>query len=61
MAEPRDVACVGTGKVEPHDIEFPTFELKDGPGVNPATSGAGSRTLPSSGSSRRTSVAPTST
>jgi glutathione-independent formaldehyde dehydrogenase len=27
------------GKVELHDIDFPTFELKDGPGVNPANVG----------------------
>jgi glutathione-independent formaldehyde dehydrogenase len=30
---------MGTGKVEVHDIDFPTFELKDGPGVNPANVG----------------------
>jgi glutathione-independent formaldehyde dehydrogenase len=30
---------MGRGKVEIHDIDFPTFELKDGPGVNPANVG----------------------
>ena len=35
MAENRGVAYMGTGKVEVQDIDFPTFELKDGPGVNP--------------------------
>jgi glutathione-independent formaldehyde dehydrogenase len=39
MAENRGVAYMGTGKVEVHDIDFPTFELKDGPGVNPANVG----------------------
>jgi glutathione-independent formaldehyde dehydrogenase len=35
MAENRGVAYMGTGKVEVHDIDFPTFELQDGPGVHP--------------------------
>src|SRR5436853_231120 len=35
MADNRGVAYMGTGKVEVHDIDFPTFELQDGPGVNP--------------------------
>jgi glutathione-independent formaldehyde dehydrogenase len=39
MAENRGVAYIGPGKVELHDIDFPTFELKDGPGVNPANVG----------------------
>src|ERR687895_440986 len=39
MAENRGVAYMGPGKVEVQDIEFPTFELKDGPGVNPANVG----------------------
>jgi glutathione-independent formaldehyde dehydrogenase len=39
MAENRGVAYMGTGKVEVQDIDFPTFELKDGPGVNPANVG----------------------
>ena len=39
MAENRGVAYMGTGKVEVHDIDFPSFELKDGPGVNPANVG----------------------
>ena len=39
MAENRGVAYMGRGKVEIHDIDFPTLELKDGPGVNPANVG----------------------
>jgi glutathione-independent formaldehyde dehydrogenase len=39
MAENRGVAYIEPGKVELHDIDFPTFELKDGPGVNPANVG----------------------
>jgi len=39
MAENRGVAYMGTGKVEVQDIDFPTFELTDGPGVNPANVG----------------------
>src|SRR3954454_23563929 len=39
MAENRGVAYMGTGKVEVQDVDFPTFELKDGPGVNPANVG----------------------
>jgi glutathione-independent formaldehyde dehydrogenase len=35
MADNRGVAYIEPGKVEIHDIDFPTFELKDGPGVNP--------------------------
>ena len=35
MAENRGVAYMGTGKVEVQNIDFPGFELKDGPGVNP--------------------------
>ena len=35
MADNRGVAYMGTGKVEVQDIDFPTFELQDGPGVNP--------------------------
>jgi glutathione-independent formaldehyde dehydrogenase len=30
---------MGPGTVEVQDIDFPTFELKDGPGVNPANVG----------------------
>ena len=30
---------MGPGKVEVQDIDFPTFELQDGPGVNPANVG----------------------
>jgi glutathione-independent formaldehyde dehydrogenase len=39
MAENRGVAYMGPGEVELHDIDFPTFELQDGPGVNPANVG----------------------
>src|ERR1700759_4364522 len=39
MADNRGVAYMGTGKAEVQDIDFPGFELKDGPGVNPATVG----------------------
>jgi glutathione-independent formaldehyde dehydrogenase len=30
---------MGPGKVEVDDLEYPTFELRDGPGVNPANVG----------------------
>ena len=46
MADNRGVAYMGTGKVEVQDIDFPTFELKDGPGVNPDNVG---RQLPARG------------
>jgi glutathione-independent formaldehyde dehydrogenase len=39
MADNRGVAYMGTGKVEVQDIAYPTFELQDGPGVNPANVG----------------------
>src|SRR3712207_6178308 len=39
MAENRGVAYMGPRKVEVQDVDFPTFELKDGPGVNPANVG----------------------
>jgi glutathione-independent formaldehyde dehydrogenase len=35
MADNRGVAYMGTGKVEVQNIDFPTFEIKDGPGVHP--------------------------
>jgi glutathione-independent formaldehyde dehydrogenase len=35
MADNRGVAYIEPGKVEVHDIDFPGFELKDGPGVHP--------------------------
>jgi glutathione-independent formaldehyde dehydrogenase len=35
----RGVAYVEPGKVEVRAIDFPTFELQDGPGVNPANVG----------------------
>jgi glutathione-independent formaldehyde dehydrogenase len=39
MADNRGVAYMEPGKVEVQDIDFPGFELKDGPGVNPANVG----------------------
>src|SRR5213596_3880312 len=39
MPDNRGIAYMGTGKVEVQDIDYPTFELKDGPGVNPANIG----------------------
>jgi glutathione-independent formaldehyde dehydrogenase len=35
MADNKAVAYMGTGKVEVQTIDYPTFELQDGPGVNP--------------------------
>src|SRR6188508_2053498 len=35
MADNRGVAYIEPGKVEIQDIDFPGFELKDGPGVHP--------------------------
>ena len=35
MADNKAVAYAGPGKVEVQEIDYPTFELKDGPGVNP--------------------------
>jgi glutathione-independent formaldehyde dehydrogenase len=39
MSANRAVAYKGPGEVEVIDTEYPTFELKDGPGVNPANVG----------------------
>ena len=39
MAGNKAVAYMGPGKVEVRTIDYPTFELKDGPGVNPANVG----------------------
>ena len=39
MAGNRAVAYKGPGEVEVIDTDYPTFELKDGPGVNPANIG----------------------
>jgi glutathione-independent formaldehyde dehydrogenase len=39
MADNRGVAYIEPGKVELHNIDYPTLELKDGPGVNPANVG----------------------
>ena len=39
MTGNKAVAFKGPGKVELIDIDYPSFELKDGPGVNPANVG----------------------
>jgi len=39
VADNRGVAYISPGEVEVQSIDFPTFELKDGPGVNPANVG----------------------
>lgn len=39
MPTNKAVVYEGPGKVEVHEVEYPTFELKDGPGVNPANVG----------------------
>jgi glutathione-independent formaldehyde dehydrogenase len=39
MAGNRAVAYMGPGKVEVVDSDYPTLELRDGPGVNPANVG----------------------
>jgi len=39
MATNHAVAYKGPGQVEVIDVDYPTFELKDGPGVNPANVG----------------------
>jgi glutathione-independent formaldehyde dehydrogenase len=39
MADNRGVAYMGPGEVEVQDIDFPGFELKDGPGVHPDSVG----------------------
>ncbi|MET4095442.1 formaldehyde dehydrogenase, glutathione-independent [Arthrobacter sp. UYCu712] len=39
MTGNKAVAYKGPGKVDIIDIDYPTFELKDGPGVNPANVG----------------------
>ena len=39
MAGNKAVAYMGPGKVEVLDIDYPTLELRDGPGVNPANVG----------------------
>ncbi|NYH52250.1 MULTISPECIES: formaldehyde dehydrogenase, glutathione-independent [Nocardiopsis] len=39
MAGNRGVVYQGAGRVEVQDIAYPEFELKDGPGVNPANVG----------------------
>ena len=39
MSGNKAVAYMGPGKVEGHDTYYPTLELRDGPGVNPANVG----------------------
>jgi glutathione-independent formaldehyde dehydrogenase len=39
MTGNKAVTYMGPGKVEVHTIDYPTFELRDGPGVNPANVG----------------------
>jgi glutathione-independent formaldehyde dehydrogenase len=39
MSGNKGVAYMGPGRVEVHDTDYPVFELKDGPGVNPANVG----------------------
>jgi glutathione-independent formaldehyde dehydrogenase len=39
MPDNRGVAYIEPGRVEVQKIDYPTFELKDGPGVNPANVG----------------------
>src|SRR5213592_2102780 len=39
MADNRGVAYIEPGKVEVQNIDYPGFEMKDGPGVNPANVG----------------------
>ena len=39
MPDNRGVAYMGPRKVEVQNIDYPTFELQDGPGVNPANVG----------------------
>ena len=57
----KAVAYKGTGKVEVQEIDYPTFELQDGPGVNPDNVGRSSPTRRSSRPWRPTSAAVTST
>ncbi len=35
----RGVSYEGTGRVEVRETDYPDYELKDGPGVNPANVG----------------------
>src|SRR4051794_11886910 len=39
MADNRGVVYMGPGTVEVHDIDYPSFELRDGPGVPPESVG----------------------
>jgi glutathione-independent formaldehyde dehydrogenase len=39
VAANKAVAYMGPGKVEVVDTDYPTLELRDGPGVNPANVG----------------------
>src|SRR3981081_902977 len=40
MADNRGVTYQGPGKVEVHDIDYPSFELRAGPGVPPESVGS---------------------
>ena len=39
MPSNKGVAYIKPGQLAVRDIEYPTFELKDGPGINPANVG----------------------
>ena len=39
MTGNKAVAYMGSGQVEVQDTDYPTLELTDGPGVNPANVG----------------------
>lgn len=55
MAGNKAVAYVGPGKVEVLDTDYPTLELRDGPGVNPANVG---RKVPHGAIANRNSALP---
>ena len=44
MADNGGVTYQGTGKVVVQGIDYPSFELKDGPGVAPESVGANATT-----------------
>jgi glutathione-independent formaldehyde dehydrogenase len=55
MAGNKAVVYMGPGKVEVLDIDYPTLELRDGPGVNPANVG---RKVPHGAIANRNSALP---
>ena len=61
MADNRGVTYLGPGKVEVRSIDYPTFEMRDGPGVPPASVGRKLPMVRSCGSWRQTSADRTST